>query len=163
MGVFDNIKIDTTFGDWIQVLDNESSWTIEDFPYNTGVNEKLTYPHCEKCVAVNQCCFKNEKGKKPEKFNYSKFPLEKLLQLIPGLYHPFCHCKEHPLTLPSKNNITFIFLEGKINYFFLDKINWYHSWGYKDEDKDEFITLIKERVKESFINGNYEIEKHTLP
>jgi hypothetical protein len=66
MSAFDNIKIDTSFGDWIQVFDDESSWTIEDFPYSSGVDGKITYPHCEKCVAVNHCYFKNEKGKKPE-------------------------------------------------------------------------------------------------
>ena len=75
MGVFDNIKIDTSFGDWIQVADPESSWTIEDFPYSIGVDGKMTYPHCQKCVAVNYCWFKDEEGKKPEKFNYAKFPL----------------------------------------------------------------------------------------
>ena len=69
MSAFDNIKIDTSFGDWIQVFDDESSWTIEDFPYSSGVDGKITYPHCEKCATVNHCHFKNEKCNKPERFN----------------------------------------------------------------------------------------------
>ena len=43
-------------------------------------------PHCVTCTIVNKCWFKDEKDKKPDEFDYSKYPeipLEKR-----GLYHP---------------------------------------------------------------------------
>lgn len=58
MNVFKNI-----IGNWIQVSDKGTTLTIEDFGYNTGIIEGSTKNHCIKWVAVNQCCFKNEKRK----------------------------------------------------------------------------------------------------
>ena len=159
MSAFDNIKIDTSFGDWIQVFDDESSWTIEDFLYSSGVDGKITYPHCEKCVAVNHCYFKNEKGKKPEKFNYSKFPLEKLLQLIPGLYHPLCHCEEIPIKSPTIDEIYFLLDKGKIDWLYLDKKEWIESMGYIQGY--DIVPVILEETKKSFLSGNYQVVEHS--
>lgn len=163
MGILDSYKdlINASFSKWIKVEDNQSKWTIEDFPYNTGVDEDITYPHCWKCVMVNKCWFKNEENKKPKRFDYAIFSSSELLKIIRGLYHPKCHCKEFALDSPNLNDINFIFIDGKVQYFFLDKLNWYYSLGYRDEDKEDFIKMIKELVKESFVKGNYEIEKHT--
>lgn len=58
--------INASFSQWIKVEDNQSKWTIEDFPHSTVVDENITYPHCWKCVTVNHCWFKNEENKKTE-------------------------------------------------------------------------------------------------
>ena len=78
---------------WVKINDPKSQWTIEDFPYETGVDENITYPHCWRCVTVNNCCFVNEKNKKPQAMDYSfeliRSLLEKFgLDAILGLYHP---------------------------------------------------------------------------
>ena len=77
MSIFDLIKnfliSDNTNSnsEWVFIRDKINKLTIEDFPYDTGVKEQFTYPHCWKCVTVNYCWFKNEKGKKPTTFNYT--------------------------------------------------------------------------------------------
>lgn len=63
--------IRANFSDWIKVNDKKSKWTLNDFPYKTGVIEEVTKPHCWRCVSVNNCWFKNEENKKPERFDYS--------------------------------------------------------------------------------------------
>ena len=80
MSVFDNIKdkLTASFSDWIKINDNKSGFTIEDFPYATGVDEELTNPHCALCVSVNNCYFKNEEDKKPIEFNYGKYSLNQI-------------------------------------------------------------------------------------
>ncbi len=163
MGVLDGYQdlIRASFSEWIRVVDKISPWTIEDFPYSLGVDEDVTDPHCWKCVTVNHCYFKNETHKKPERMDYSLFKNSSFMNFISGLYHPHCHCKELAINSPKPEEIKFIFIEGKIQYFFLSKLYWYYSWGYRDEDKDEFIAMIKRLVKISFANGNYEIENHT--
>ena len=48
MGIFENFKeIDCQIVNdgWVQILDNKSNWTIEDFPYDKGVDENITKPH----------------------------------------------------------------------------------------------------------------------
>ena len=42
-GLFD--KLIAGFSDWIQVRDDDCPWTIEDFPYDTGVIEEMVEPH----------------------------------------------------------------------------------------------------------------------
>ena len=39
MNMFENMqdKLLAIFEDWIKINDNQSMWTIEDFPYITGV------------------------------------------------------------------------------------------------------------------------------
>ena len=66
MSIFDEL-----LGNWIQIIDEQNEITIENYGYETGVIEGTTQNHCVKCVAVNKCWFKNEKGKKPEKFSYT--------------------------------------------------------------------------------------------
>lgn len=84
-----------SINDWIQVIDEKSPLTIEDFSYTTGVNLG-SVEHCDKCVAVNRCYFKNQKGKKPEKFEYTRFAIiNSVLNAVKlGLYHFWCHCSE---------------------------------------------------------------------
>ncbi len=67
MGIFDNI-----LGNWIQIIDEKNYLTIESYKYEAGVIEGTTGNHCVKCVAVNRCWFKNEAGKKPERFITAK-------------------------------------------------------------------------------------------
>lgn len=55
-------KFDSFLGNWIQVVDNQNNITIEDFSYATYVIREKTGNHCEKCVSVNMCWFKDEKG-----------------------------------------------------------------------------------------------------
>lgn len=63
MNVLDDFKdlINASFSKWIKIEDKLTKWTIEDFPYNIGVYEIVTEPHCWKCVTANKCWFKNEK------------------------------------------------------------------------------------------------------
>ena len=61
MGIFDNY-----FGKWIKVLDYQNNITIENYGYDTGIIEGTTKNHCVKCVAVNQCWFKDEINKKTD-------------------------------------------------------------------------------------------------
>ena len=42
-----------------------------------------------------------------------------------------------------------------------DKTGLYHQWGYADVEKDTFIKMLLQKSKESYVAGNYEIEKHT--
>lgn len=126
-----------------------------------GVPEDGVDDHCWKCITVNRCWFKNEDNKKPEEFDYSKYSLIETPMEIRGLYHPNCHCKKFALKTPKVEDIKFLMLQGKIDYFFKDKLNWYYSWGYKDEDREEFINLVKGLVAQSFVNGDYECEQHS--
>ncbi len=161
MGVLDEYQkiIKATFAKWVQITDYKAVFTLEDFAYETGVDEKRTGGCCWKCVSVNQCYFKDEENKKPQKFDYSVFKIIKLLPL--GLYHPHCHCVENLTSAPFKDQIKIILSQGKIDFFFRDKLDWFYSWGYKDEDKQEFIQLIKTLSTQAYSYGNYEKVKHT--
>ena len=94
MSIFDNI-----LGNWIQIIDEKNDLTIESYKYDTGVIEGTTGNHCVKCVAINRCWFKDEVGKKPEKFDLTNINIvNSLLKgVIPGLYHFRCHCREIPI------------------------------------------------------------------
>lgn len=118
MGVFENI-----IGNWIQIKDDYSSLTIENYGYDTGVKDGTTGNHCVKCVAVNQCCFRNEKGKKPEKFNYMGINLIDTFvnKILPGLYHFRCHCVEVPAHIENIGDIQLIIPSGKKDWLFFDK------------------------------------------
>lgn len=161
MGVLDEYQelIKATFAKWVQINDDKAIRTLEDFAYDTGVDENKTGGCCWKCISVNKCYFKDEKNKKPEIFDYSLFKIITLPSL--GLYHPHCHCVEDITSAPYKDHIKIILSQGKIDFFFKDKQSWFYSWGYKDADKDEFINLIKILSKQSYSYGNYEKEKHT--
>ena len=157
MNIFKNI-----IGNWIQIVDDQNEITIEDYGYDTGVIEGTTDNHCVKCVAVNKCYFKNEKDKKPEKFDTNIKIGDLLLKgLMPGLYHPNCHCKENPIELLSFNDITLIIPPGKINYMFLDKGDWISAMGYHEKDNELFIQTLLRKTKEAYFYGNYYIVNHT--
>lgn len=64
MSVFENLLVNQ-----VQIIDDRNETTIENYGYDTGIIEGTTANHCSKCVAVNKCWFKNEKFKKPEKFD----------------------------------------------------------------------------------------------
>ena len=156
MSVFDNI-----LGNWIQIVDDNNTITIESYRFDTGVIEGTTDNHCIKCVAANKCWFKNEDGKKPDKFNYSKInTVDAILKgLIPGLYHFKCHCKEEPINVFSDDNIQLIIPEGKIGWLFKDKSEWISSMGYELDDK--FLNTLYQRIKQAYFYGNYFIQSHT--
>lgn len=163
MGVLDDFKdlINASFSKWIKVEDKVSPYNIEMFPYEMGVNEKYTSNHCWKCVTVNKCWFKNEERKKPEKMDYSLFPASKLLKIVRGLYHPKCHCREFAINVPKEKDIKLMIDNGKINFFFKDKLGLFQSWGYKNSDKNDFIKMFKNLVVDAYRQGNYYEEKHT--
>lgn len=142
MGVFDNFV-----GNWIQIMDDQNSKTIEDYGYDTGVMEGTTKSHCVKCTAVNKCWFKNEKGKKPEPFEITKIQMidAYLNGLIPGLYHYKCHCKENNIFYPTSELIELIVPDGKAWWTLTDKKDWINSMGY---DADNiFINILEKYIK----------------
>lgn len=155
MSVLNNI-----LGNWIQVVDNQNNLTIEDYGYDTGVIEGTTYNHCVKCVAVNQCYFKNEKGKKPEPFDLTGFHILDIIinGLTPGLYHPLCHCKENPAIIESPDDINLIVPPGKIDYLFKSKGDWVNAMGYHKKDKNKFGEILLQKTKEAYFYGEYYIE-----
>lgn len=154
MSIFDDAykKLLSKFSDWITIDDNQSNWTIEDFPYETGVNEDLTKPHCWKCVTVNKCWFKNEKGKKPEEYDpYGP----------PNLYHPNCHCNKLGMATPLQSKIKLIITNGKIEWMIKAKIpTVLNAMGYKESDKDEILQLVYTLARKSYEDGDYEIRDH---
>lgn len=159
MGMFD--EINKKFGAWIQVIDcNNDSVTIEDFDYKSGVNGTITMSHCNKCVAVNKCWFKNEKDKKPEP--YPILGIEVLDDFInavtPGLYHYKCHCYESTIMNPCVNDIKLIIPAGKESWLFGDKENWIRSMGY--EDNTQFLEVVCNCLKQAYCDGEYRIIGH---
>lgn len=155
MSVFDGL-----IGNWIQIVDEYNSLTVENYAYNTGVIEGTTGNHCVKCVAVNQCYFKNEKGKKPEKFDYTGINLVDTIikGIIPGLYHYRCHCVEMPTNIENVDDIQLIIPPGKIDYLFNKKGDWVNSMGYYQKDYEEFVSVLLQKTKESYFYGEYYIE-----
>ena len=91
------IEFEKALGNWIQVFDDKNTITLDDYGYDTGIIKGTTENHCVKCVAVNQCWFKNEHGKKPETMNYSLDNIVDCLSkgLTLGLYHYRCHCRKY--------------------------------------------------------------------
>ena len=134
MNMFDDSlkEILSNFNDWIKIGDDHSKWTIEDFHYKTGVDEKLTKPHCWKCVTVNQCIFKNEENKKPEEFDYSNYSFTEIPNSIRGLYHPNCHCKKKTIPTPKESEINFVIPYGKVDWMIKDKGHLLNQLGYKE-------------------------------
>lgn len=158
MGVFDKI-----LGDWIQVVDDKCEITIDNYGYDTGIIKGTTGNHCAKCVSVNKCWFKNEKGKNPEKFELSgKVILDAIVNGLPfGLYHLKCHCKEEPVYLENVDKIQLIIPDGKINYLFKSKADWVNSMGYYENDYRKFVEILLETTKKAYFDGNYNIVNHT--
>ena len=153
-------QIMSYFSKWIQVNDKKSGWTIEDFPYQTGVLETLTYPHCWKCVTVNQCFFKNEQGKKPEHVDYNKYSYSEIPKSEIGLYHPNCHCKEKVIENLTENNVVVELTESKIEWLYSDKFGLVESWGYSFNDKKELMKNLITATKKAYVAGRYIIRNH---
>jgi len=147
-------------GSWIQVRDFNSEFVIEDFQYSSGVDSRITDPHCEKCVVVNKCWFKNENEKKPKNFLFANnIIIDTLLELMPGLYHYMCHCNELPIPSPEASQIELIIPAGKIDWIKTDKGNWINEMGYFDIN--EFVETLKVLTKEAYCKGNYKIIDHS--
>lgn len=166
MAMFDDLmdKILSNFSEWIQVQDPKSNWTLDNVLIikDIGVDKEAVKPHCVKCVVANQCWFKNEKGKKPERFDYSTFSnnvLEKL-KGIDGLYHPNCHCKEVAISKPTEENISIIVDDRKINDFYRRKSGLATAWGYSFFEKNDFKKAFIRSVLKEYINGEYSIFKY---
>lgn len=166
MSIFDDLfnYLLANFSEWIKIEDYKSEWTIEDFPYETGVDERKTNPHCWYCVTINRCWFKNEEGKKPREF-LTLDPSSSTLSILlgnSGLYHKYCHCKKEAIDNPTVDKIKLIIPDGKIdNYLFVKKIGWVNYLGYSIEDKEDFLKILYENTKVSFKDGNYYCENHT--
>ena len=162
MSIFDDVQEElmSTFSDWIQINDNKSVWTIEDFPYESGVSEIITKPHCWKCVSVNQCWFKNEKDKKPETFNYSNYSAEEIPQTKRGLYHPNCHCRELAIKTPKQRDIQLIVSQGKVDWAIKDKGHLLKEMGYREHEFNEALEIVKKLVRIEFVKGNYIVRNH---
>ena len=159
MGMFD--EINKKFGNWIQVLDSmNDNVTIENFDYGVGVDGAITISHCAKCVAVNNCWFKDEKGKKPE--YYIKLGIDivdDILSLaIPGHYHYRCHCYENSILAPNVDDIKLIIPDGKVQWLFKDKQEWIKPFGY--ENNNQFLIVIYKLIKQAYCDGDYIIKKH---
>ncbi len=157
MSIFDNI-----LGNWIQIVDDQNGITIDDYGYDTGVIEGTTGNHCVKCVAVNRCCFKNEANKKPEPFNTTGIKLLDIILdgLTPGLYHFGCHCKEIPVNL-NIGDIELVIPDGKIDYMFSSKLGWINAMGYYELDRENFVQVLFQQTKKSYLYGEYYIVDHT--
>ena len=162
MGVLDDYKdwFHSYFSEWIRINDKSSGWTIEDFPYNIGVDEDLTKPHCWKCVTVNNCWFKNENNKKPEHFDYSNYSFGEIAKSKRGLYHPRCHCKELAINVPKLNEIEVIDVRSNFNDFFKRKKGIFNGIGYSNKDEQTLINFYIDEVKRLYRLGKYQIYKH---
>ena len=139
--------------DWIKVVDNKNAMVIDDFDYENGIQGSITLKHCVSCIAVNQCWFVNEKGKKPESKSYS---LEQILNdndNKAGLYHFNCHCKEISIPMPKESDIKLVYDQGKADWLFKDKTEWIHALGY--ENVDEFFEYLKKKIVENYCLGKY--------
>ena len=159
MGLFD--EVDKKFGKWIQVLDSDNtSVTIEDFEYRLGVQGLITLKHCDKCVAVNKCWFKDEKDKKPEPYPILGIKvLDDFANAVtPGLYHFKCHCYESDIITPSVEDIQLVVPEGKVGWLFKDKQDWIRSLGY--DNNDEFLMVMYKLIKQAYCDGGYKIKNH---
>lgn len=142
---------------WFKVVDFNNPFTLEDFSYESGVPENGVGSHCWKCITVNQCYFKNEPNKKPEEFDYSTIIIPKFAR---GIYHPNCECKKLGYAAPHPHEVKLLNLNTKYEYFFHDKIHWYHSWGYKDYEKEEFKKVYESLIKAAYCKGDYIIREH---
>ena len=162
MNVFEKTReiAKTFFNDWIQICDPKSHWTIEDFPYKSGVDENLTNAHCWKCVTVNQCWFVDKANKRPEEFDYSEYSIAKIPLSKRGLYHPNCHDQKIKIQTPKANQIEFVIPPGKIEWLFNNKSNWLKSMGYTHNYKKLILQNIYDASKTAYSQGNYTLKNH---
>ena len=154
MNMFDNIREQVSAGlsDWVQIVDPKSKWTIESFAM-VNYNEELIKPHCVVCTIINNCWFKNEENKRPDEFDYSKYPEISITKR--GLYHPNCHDQKITILAPTPNKIEIFDLERRMDYLFNKKKQWMEAMGYYDEDKIEVFLLLEKLSKEAYCQGDY--------
>lgn len=154
------IEFEKALGNWIQVVDDKNTITLDDYGYDTGIIEGTTENHCVKCVAVNQCWFKNERGKKPETMNYSLDDIVDGLSkgLTLGLYHYRCHCKEIPIQPNDISEIQMIVPFGKTQYLYESKSGWLEAMGYHNGEYDAFVNVLLQKTKEAYFYGKYLIQ-----
>ena len=160
MNVFEKVSAEAKvlFSDWIKVGDPKNKLTIEDFPYETGVDESKTNGHCWRCVTVNQCWFVDKVDKRPQEFDYSdcpEIPLEKR-----GLYHPNCHDQKIKIAPPKESQIKFIIPPGKPEWMIKDKGHTLKEMGYKENEFMGAVDIIKNLIAEEFVKGNYIFRTH---
>lgn len=162
MSIFDDIrdKVSLKLSEWVLISDPRSKWTIEDFPYDTGVDENLTNPHCWRCVTVNQCWFVNKEDKRPQEFDYSQHSIVDIPLAKRGLYHPNCHDQKIKIDTPKETQIKLIIPLGKINWTITDKGHILKEMGYKEDEFIEAIDTIKYLTTIEFVNGNYTFRIH---
>ncbi len=166
MNVFDDLreKAKASFSEWIKVIDPLSHWTLDNVEIikDVGVNPIQVKPHCKKCVVVNHCWFKNEDGKKPPHFNYSKYSilvLHKMKDII-GLYHPRCHCHEIAIKPPTEKTLKVTCADKKINDAYERKFGLINAWGYTETDKSLLKVNLIRSVTEQYLKGEYKIFKY---
>ena len=161
MSMFD----EETENEWIKVVDEKSTLTIEDFPYQTGVQKEEINGHCWKCITINKCWFKNEENKKPEEHGYSFDFIQRILETFGldielGIYHPNCHCKKREIINPTPDKIELIIPEGKVDWLFINKMHMLKTFGYVETEKKEILSIFSHLCKESYANGNYILSQH---
>ncbi len=140
---------------WFKVEDDKNNIVIDDFDYEHGIQGPITKKHCVKCIAINQCWFLEEDGKKPEETNYEIEEIIKDTKNKIGLYHYNCHCKKIDIPIPKKSDIKLIISQGKIEWLFKDKSEWIKSLGHEPNLK--FVEYIKDKIAESYCEGKYHI------
>lgn len=162
MSVFEKVKnrLTAEYSEWIKVEDDKCKWTIEDFPYVSGVDEQKIKPHCWKCVTVNRCWFANEEGKKPESFQHDEQSRFDKITRESGLYHPNCHCEEIGININNELIKEAIVEEGKIGDLFDRKGNLVRSRGYREEDSKELQTVITDLALRAYKEKKYKIYEH---
>lgn len=156
------------YGNWIYIKDDNCRWTIEDFPYSTGVDQSKTTPHCAKCVAINRCYFVDENGKKPTEqsnnlglFNsLKKNNAQELNKTKLACYHLNCHCTKTYKNAPNYRSINLIIPEGKYLWAIKDKGHLLKAMGYKQEEFNEAFETIEQLVRENYAWGEYSYRAH---
>lgn len=158
MNVFESVSANAKaiLSEWVQVKDPRSNITIQTFK-KKPVDETKTNGHCWKCVSINKCWFKNEKGKKPAHFNYKNYSFTDIPLSKRGLYHPRCHDKEYPINVPKLNQIVLLKLRSNFNDFFKRKKGIFYGLGYTYKDEEELMQQYINQVKTRYRYGDYVI------
>lgn len=142
---------------WIKVIDKFNDIVIDDFDYKNGIQGPIKMKHCVKCIAINQCWFLDEEGKKPEEVNYGIEEIIKDTKNKIGLYHYNCHCKKIDIPKPKESDIKLIIPQGKIDWLFKDKSGWIKAMGH--EPNNDFLEYLKNQIRTSYTLGKYYIMK----
>lgn len=144
---------------WVQINDDSCPLTIADFPYSTGVTLPANYRHCEMCVTINKCWFKDEPNKIPQAQNYdAQAKLNYILSgKTVGLYHYGCHCKKTEISPNGVEDIEIIVPKGKEEFLYKDKGEWLCAMGYTSQYYKTFFNLLLQKTREAYFFGKYNI------